>query len=696
MTQTRKEMKIPFNSYGIMKVTALISLALILCCGNIMAQTTLFTSPCDEQTYKVPHRIPAIVKTGQKLIAFADKRYSQGDVGQSNDGTYGYQIDTKMRTNSYTVLDDGTITWDGWTDPITVDGATGSADNGFGDVAVVADREDPQQIVYFCVAGNKQFLDSENNSTNKIYRFRSNDGGKNWTNKNITDSIFNVTLGGHFDGAFFSSGSILQSSKIKVGSHYRLYAAIHTNIKGTLGNTLTTTVVYSDDFGYTWYRLGTTGTDTTIKKVIEWILFIPHTREEGNEAKCQELPNGNIVVSCRAPEGRIFNIYNYTSLPTSATPAASGSWTGQKLVEWCEDSGTNGAFHFVWASTGTDSEPALYALQSIPAQTTKKVMGSGSSNNKDMRSHLTIFYKKISDYSNTSGITTDNFADNDENPWSPCQITENHSAYSTMTQLNDGSLAFLYEDDEKSKFYSEDHEDNWVPKGNAYDIKYQNLKISDIIPGVTAVYMNKKMTTHEKVDYSWATFYHDYPMTMPEGVTAYVATTHNDTHVFLEAIDGKVIPANTAVLLVGPENTENIMLQYGGDPSTVTVPSPNLLTGTVEKKIDIDMETTDPDHDSHYKKYYVIGYGSKGVGFYRTNVGIPAGLAYCKASALDNLISAKSSFGFIFSEGAATGIEEIKTNTRPANNTYYNLSGQAVKNPTKGIYILNGKKVIIK
>lgn len=666
MKHKRKNMKILFNSNRIIKITALISLALILCCENIMAQTTLFTSPCDKETYKVPHRIPAIVKTGKKLIAFADKRYSQGDVGQSEDGTYGYRIDTKMRKNSYTVSVNGTVTWDGWTDPVTVPGAQGNETNGFGDVAVVADREDPRQIVYFCVAGNKQFLDSKNTSTNKIYRFRSNDGGENWIKPadDITKYVFEDILENQFDGAFFSSGSILQSSMVKVGDYYRLYAAIHTNIasKG-----LSTTVVYSDDFGDTWKRLGTSGTNVTIT--------------DGNEAKCQELPNGDIVVSCRAANGRIFNIFHYDSLPTPDNPATSGSWKTQAKAEFCNDSGTNGAFHFVWASTGKDSEPALYALQSIPAQTTRKRLGLAYY--KDMRSHLNIYYKRLSDYSMTHTITIGSFANKE---WSSYKISDDLSAYSTMTQLNDGSLAFLYEDDEQSIYKGLLSGDNWVPTGNAYDIKYQNLKISDIIPDVTAVYMNKKMTTHKDVNYSWATFYHDYPMTMPEGVTAYVATTHNDTHVFIKPIDGNVIPANTAVLLVGPKEKENIMLQYGGETKNVTVPKPNLLTGTVEKKIDIT--------DSNYTNYHVIGYGKKGVGFYRTKVDIPAGLAY--SSELNKLTAAKSSYGFIFSEGAATGIEEIKTNTRPANNTYYNLSGQAVKNPTKGIYILNGKKVIIK
>lgn len=43
----------------------------------------------------------------------------------------------------------------------------------------------------------------------------------------------------------------------------------------------------------------------------------------------------------------------------------------------------------------------------------------------------------------------------------------------------------------------------------------------------------------------------------------------------------------------------------------------------------------------------------------------------------------------------ATGIESITT-THPADGIIYNLSGQRVTTPTRGIYIKNGKKYIIK
>ena len=43
-------------------------------------------------------------------------------------------------------------------------------------------------------------------------------------------------------------------------------------------------------------------------------------------------------------------------------------------------------------------------------------------------------------------------------------------------------------------------------------------------------------------------------------------------------------------------------------------------------------------------------------------------------------------------ENKTTGITVI--NVKKADNTYYNLQGMKVENPSKGIYIYNGKKVI--
>ena len=49
---------------------------------------------------------------------------------------------------------------------------------------------------------------------------------------------------------------------------------------------------------------------------------------------------------------------------------------------------------------------------------------------------------------------------------------------------------------------------------------------------------------------------------------------------------------------------------------------------------------------------------------------------------------------FISFDGGTTGINNVKQTV--GDNKYYNLSGQQVENPGKGLYIQNGKKVIIK
>ena len=63
------------------------------------------------------------------------------------------------------------------------------------------------------------------------------------------------------------------------------------------------------------------------------------------------------------------------------------------------------------------------------------------------------------------------------------------------------------------------------------------------------------------------------------------------------------------------------------------------------------------------------------------------------ASMLDNY---QSSFVGFF-DGGTTGIESIANSQEPmANSQYYNLAGQCVAQPTKGLYIVNGRKVAIK
>ena len=77
------------------------------------------------------------------------------------------------------------------------------------------------------------------------------------------------------------------------------------------------------------------------------------------------------------------------------------------------------------------------------------------------------------------------------------------------------------------------------------------------------------------------------------------------------------------------------------------------------------------------KKLYKLADGAK----------VPAGKAYLNITTL-----APEFIGF---EGGATGIETVKA-AKTNRGEFFNLAGQRVAQPTKGLYIVNGKKITIK
>ena len=68
---------------------------------------------------------------------------------------------------------------------------------------------------------------------------------------------------------------------------------------------------------------------------------------------------------------------------------------------------------------------------------------------------------------------------------------------------------------------------------------------------------------------------------------------------------------------------------------------------------------------------------------------LPAGKAYLPAS-----VGSSSAKAFTFDFGESTGINEVKT--AKADGAIYSISGVRVAEPQKGVYIMNGRKVIVK
>lgn len=169
----------------------------------------------------------------------------------------------------------------------------------------------------------------------------------------------------------------------------------------------------------------------------------------------------------------------------------------------------------------------------------------------------------------------------------------------------------------------------------------------------------------------YITFCSEYALDFA-GVTAYVVSEVNEESVKLEEI--KVAPANTPVILNAGAGEYRL--------------------GTIETSID--------DIEKNYLKVsdgtvtgregvYALAKKDGVVGFYVVddNVVIPKGKCY-----LETDVSAAPRLGFNFGEADAIG--GISADASKGNGIYYNLSGQRVMKPSKGIYILNNKKVLVK
>lgn len=184
-----------------------------------------------------------------------------------------------------------------------------------------------------------------------------------------------------------------------------------------------------------------------------------------------------------------------------------------------------------------------------------------------------------------------------------------------------------------------------------------------------------------------STFYAPYATVLPEGYTAHKATKVNTGTVHLEEIRTD-IPANTGVFVTGPANGKVVLSLSTSNPASL---SDNLLAGSA-------VDTYVPD------EAYVLANGANGVGLYKaelnkgangedgtTHFKNNAGKAYLPASE----VTSNSRF-FVFDFGSnETGIEEIENGSMETVKTaVYDLSGRRVQKAERGLFIVNGKKVV--
>ena len=182
----------------------------------------------------------------------------------------------------------------------------------------------------------------------------------------------------------------------------------------------------------------------------------------------------------------------------------------------------------------------------------------------------------------------------------------------------------------------------------------------------------------------WASLYLPFNAAIPDGVTAYYAKTVNSTTVSLKKIENG-IPANQGVVVKGSEGIYEFV-----STSTVDEITSNLFDGVTSDKAFDDSEIyvlagSDNEKAKPIFKLYDSGSSS--------GVTLSAYKSYLLAS---NVSGLARTLQFGFDDDETTGISDVRINTENGTTQYYDLSGRRVTQPTKGLYIVNGKKVIIK
>ena len=189
----------------------------------------------------------------------------------------------------------------------------------------------------------------------------------------------------------------------------------------------------------------------------------------------------------------------------------------------------------------------------------------------------------------------------------------------------------------------------------------------------------------------WTTFYcGDYKYALSGEACAYTATYDAGTLTLNKL--GKVIPQGTAVIIVASGNGTDTSVNLTLKKSEADVEFPQVVSGN--KLLGVDVRTDMSTLGSG--TFYVMGKKGDDFGFFKyTGAYMPAHKAYLRISG-NNEVTAPN-ITMVFDD--ATGIKSIeKTQIGTESDAWYSLDGRKllVKPTTKGIYINNGNKVVIK
>lgn len=172
-----------------------------------------------------------------------------------------------------------------------------------------------------------------------------------------------------------------------------------------------------------------------------------------------------------------------------------------------------------------------------------------------------------------------------------------------------------------------------------------------------------------------ATFSAPFATIIPTGVKAYYVSAKG-TEATMTAIEAEAIPANQGVILTSESGAAATMVPAAGETAATITGNQLGHSAGVAKTLTAG-------------EGYILGNGTEGTAFYPCKAGsLPINKAYLLGNGGESAIA--MNFG-----NAVTGINTIAA-PASAKAPIFDLSGRRVVKATKGLYIQNGKKVIVK
>ena len=242
-----------------------------------------------------------------------------------------------------------------------------------------------------------------------------------------------------------------------------------------------------------------------------------------------------------------------------------------------------------------------------------------------------------------------------------------------------------------------DNSQNWtmVEKGNGEEKEFNTLFTYDSNDGTWTITASTTTTIGET---GYATYSNAKPYTV-EGATANFVTIPNRYAVLVPQDADAILPAMTGagknagvILSEVVDDFVTINAVAKGAEATATGIDENLLAGSGNYPYGIGTQFAENDP---YTAYIFAQPEGKELGFYIADLNAGADLPAHKAFlAVPKGADAREFIGF--EPGETTSIADNNRVTITNNGDVYNLNGQRVAQPTKGLYIVNGKKVVIR